>query len=200
MKSVILFLGALIPLLAACSAPNSAIQNSPQPPTTGSPTQGNTSGAVNILDYGAKCDGRTDDSAAILAALQTGKPIAIPVGTCGVGSSISFGGARIEGASLTGSVLAWVGSSPTMLIAATSTSISGNVATINTAVAHNLWPNETVVVQGNSNPVFDGTFIVTSIPTSTSFTYQLVTPDTSGSGGTIGMYYMLDGSKLPNGC
>ncbi len=116
-----------------------------------------------------------------------------------MGSSISFGGARIEGASLTGSVLAWVGSSPTMLIAATSTSISGNVATINTAVAHNLWPNETVVVQGNSNPVFDGTFIVTSIPTSTSFTYQLVTPDTSGSGGTIGMYYMLDGSKLPNG-
>jgi hypothetical protein len=163
---------------------------------------GRTSGSGSygdIRDFGAKCDGETDDSAAIIAALQTGNPAIIPVATCGVGSAILFGGARILGLDLSGSILVWVGSAPVMPTPVTTSTVSANVATVNTSTAHNLWIHETVVVQGNTNSVFNGTFIVTSTPTPTSFTYTLATPDTTGGGGNAGMYYLLDSSRLPNG-
>jgi len=46
----------------------------------------------SILDFGAKCDGTTDDSAAITAAMATGKTISIPSGLTCYGASISQAG------------------------------------------------------------------------------------------------------------
>jgi hypothetical protein len=171
------------------------------PPANGTAPVGQAAGSGtygDIRDFGAKCDGVTDDSAAIIAALETGNPAIIPVATCGVGSAVLFGGARIFGLDLSGSILVWVGPPPTMPTAVTSSNVTSGVATINTSTAHNLWIHETVVVQGNSNSVFNGTFIVTSTPTPTSFTYSLATANTTGSGGQAGMYYLLDSSRTPN--
>ena len=154
---------------------------------------------ANVKNYGAQCDGITDDSVAIQSALESGLPILIPIGVCRVSTAIYFGGARIMGASLSGSVLRWTGQAPTMPVSVTSSSVTGGVATVNTSVAQSLWPHETVVVQGNSNAVFNGAFVVQAVPSATSFTYTLNTPDTVGSGGTAGMYYLLDGSKVPSG-
>lgn len=154
---------------------------------------------VDIRNYGARCDGTTDDSQAILAALRSGQPILIPQGICAVGSAIYFGGSRIEGASLTGSVLKWIGNGPQMPFPITTASVSGGIATINTATPNDLWQHETVVITGNSNNALNGSFIVTSIPSPTSFTYAVSAPNSTGSGGTAGMYYLLDSSKLPDG-
>lgn len=45
---------------------------------------------LNLMDYGAACDDTTDDSAAISAAILTGRPISIPVGRVCKASSISY--------------------------------------------------------------------------------------------------------------
>jgi hypothetical protein len=50
-------------------------------------------GAVNIKDYGAKGDGTNDDSSALQAAINTGKPVYIPAGTYYVPSGASYAGA-----------------------------------------------------------------------------------------------------------
>ena len=162
-------------------------------------TSADTSTFVSILNFGAKCDGSTDDAAAIRAALRSGKPILVPEATCAVGSAIYFGGARIEGASLSGSILKWIGPTPQLPFTITTASVASGFATVNTTTANSLWPHETIVVQGNSDPALNGTFIVTSVPTATSFTYSTSAPYGTGSGGTAGMFYLLDSSKTPDG-
>ncbi len=47
---------------------------------------------VSVLDFGAKCDGQTDDSSAITAAMATSLRIAIPSGMTCYGASISQAG------------------------------------------------------------------------------------------------------------
>jgi hypothetical protein len=197
---LLLFLSVCVPLLNATGpSPLTALADPTAGPVADPETAGRGGSYGDIRDFGAKCNGVTDDSAAILAALKTGNPAIIPVATCGVGSAIWFGGGRIVGLDLTGSKLVWVGAAPSMPTAVTTSSVSAGVATVNTSAPHNLWIHETVVVQANSNPAFNGTFIVTSTPTPTSFTYALATANTSGSGGRVGMYYLLDSSKLPSG-
>lgn len=193
-SSLVFLSGLLLPV--GCTKPPvfSGVTNVAQSPTSTRPVQ-----FVSATAFGAKCDGSTDDSGAISAALQTGQPVQLPIGTCAVGSAIFFGGGQLEGSSATGTVLKWIGSEPPMPSSVSNSIVTGGVATVNTTTPHGLWPHETVVVEGNSNAVLDGVFIVQSIPSATSFTYALPSPDSSGSGGSAGMYYLLDSSKLPNG-
>ena len=48
-----------------------------------------TGDTLSLLDFGAKCDGSTDDSAAIMTSMATGKRISIPSGLICVGASIA---------------------------------------------------------------------------------------------------------------
>ncbi len=49
-----------------------------------------TAGAVNVIDYGAKCDGTTDDRTAIQAAVNAALgPVFLPQGTCVIGSAVN---------------------------------------------------------------------------------------------------------------
>jgi hypothetical protein len=193
MKCTLIFAGLFTCLFIGCSqAPNFS-------KAAGVKTKKAAASAQDVRSFGAKCDGVTDDSSAILAALQSGQPAVLPVGTCAVSSAILFGGARIEGATLTGSVLKWVGPPPTMPISVTTSQVVDNLATVNTSAPHELWPHETVVIQGNSNSVFNGTFLVVSTPSPTSFTFVLTGPNAAGGGGHIGMYYMADSSRQPTG-
>jgi parallel beta-helix repeat protein len=51
-----------------------------------------TGAPVNVLDYGAKGDGSTDDSAAIQAAINTGKPVVFPYATYKISTPITYTG------------------------------------------------------------------------------------------------------------
>lgn len=60
---------------------------------------------------------------------------------------------------------------------------SGNVVTITTTAAHGFLREQTVSISGVSDSSFNGTFVITSVPSSTTFTYSQTGPDaTSGSG------------------
>jgi hypothetical protein len=62
---------------------------------------------------------------------------------------------------------------------------SGNVVTITTPTPHHLVANERVTISGVSNTAFNGTFIITSVPTANSFTYAQTAGNTSSTGGTV---------------
>jgi len=65
---------------------------------------------------------------------------------------------------------------------------SSNVATITTTAAHGLIVGQYVVVSCTSDPTFDGTFRVASVPSSTTFTYGNVGDDVGAAtagGGTV---------------
>lgn len=67
--------------------------------------------AVDVRAKGAKCDGATDDGAAIQAALDSGYPAIIPAGmTCATGSTLTVpaGGTLAFGS---GATLKWIGAS-----------------------------------------------------------------------------------------
>lgn len=61
-------------------------------------------GLVNVKWFGTKGDGSTDDTAAIQAAIDSGKPIYFPVGTYAVASSLKFkaGGTILIGEKMPG--------------------------------------------------------------------------------------------------
>jgi hypothetical protein len=59
-----------------------------------------------ILDFGAKCDGATDDTRAIQAAIDTGRPVSLPIGVCSVSTlHISSPDTRIFGRGMMHSIL-----------------------------------------------------------------------------------------------
>ncbi len=59
---------------------------------------------------------------------------------------------------------------------------SGNTVTITTTGTHNLVVGEQVVIAGATVVGYDGTFTVTSVPTSTTFTYTDSTTSLAASG------------------
>lgn len=56
---------------------------------------------VNPMQYGARCDGVTDDAAAITAAIASAKtkglPVVLPAATCAYGSVLTLEGVRLVG-------------------------------------------------------------------------------------------------------
>ena len=63
---------------------------------------------------------------------------------------------------------------------------ANNVVTITTTTAHGLVVNDAVLIAGVVDTSFNGTFTVTSVPSSTSFTYEQTGANaTSGDGGGV---------------
>jgi hypothetical protein len=62
---------------------------------------------------------------------------------------------------------------------------NNNVVTITTTTAHNLYPGATVLIAGVVDATFDGTFLVQSVPSTTTLTYQQLGA-ASNSGGSSG--------------
>jgi hypothetical protein len=62
----------------------------------------------------------------------------------------------------------------------------GNVATVTTDVTHGLIGGDPIFIKGNGNPIFDGSYVVTTAPTGTTFTYSKVTANQgTGYGGKL---------------
>jgi hypothetical protein len=72
-----------------------------------------------------------------------------------------------------------VGNSPTGAVR------NNNVATITTTTAHNLYPGASVLIAGVVDASFNGTFVVQSVPSPTTLTYQQLGA-ASNSGGSAG--------------
>ena len=85
-------LGSLAVLSSLVGLDASGAMVTPTDSTTARTAAARASDRFSILDFGAKCDGTTDDSAAITAAMATGKTISIPSGLICNGASISQAG------------------------------------------------------------------------------------------------------------
>lgn len=62
-------------------------------------------------------------------------------------------------------------------------SLTSNVVTVTTISPHGFSVGQVVTIVGTGNPVFEGTFIITGVPTATTFTFSQTGSDaTSGNG------------------
>jgi YVTN family beta-propeller protein len=62
---------------------------------------------------------------------------------------------------------------------------SNNLVTITTTTTLGLTPNEVVLITGVADASFNGTFTVTSVPSSTTFTYAQTAPNRTSGGGSV---------------
>ncbi len=62
---------------------------------------------------------------------------------------------------------------------------STSTSTITTTAPHGLTVGDAVLITGVTDPTFNGVFIVTTVPSSISFTYTQIGPDSTSGGGTI---------------
>jgi len=70
-------------------------------------------------------------------------------------------------------------------IIVTGVSVTGGVALVTTATVHGLVINQGFSLQGGTNRVCNLNNTVATVPTTTTFTFNLNTPDTSSTGGTV---------------
>jgi len=102
--------------------------------------------------------------------MQTASPLSVPA------NADVFWLAKRDDNAVPASTIASPGSS-----GATRTS---NVATITTTTPHNLVAGESISISGVSDPTFDGVFDITSVPTSTTITFD--NPGADVGSGTVG--------------
>ncbi len=72
----------------------------------------------------------------------------------------------------------------TNAITITTAALTSNIATITTSTPHGLAVGQFVDVVGATNSVFDGTFVVASVPSTTTFTYAKTTGDVVSAAST----------------
>jgi hypothetical protein len=75
---------------------------------------------------------------------------------------------------------------PRVRVNLSSTSLTNNVATVVTAIAHGYVVGDIVVIAGATNTVYNGTYTVTGVPTNNSFTFARTNANiaSAGSAGT----------------
>jgi DNA-binding beta-propeller fold protein YncE len=79
-----------------------------------------------------------------------------------------------------------VSNAPSLDIAATNGAVrASNVVTITTTAAHGFSVGQSVTVQGVTDTSFLGTFVIQSVPSPTTLTYNQTGSDASSGGGTI---------------
>jgi YVTN family beta-propeller protein len=81
---------------------------------------------------------------------------------------------------------------PTVLPSATTATIASSgikrasgTVTVTTTADHNLLPGQTILVSGVTDTGFNGTFTISTVPTSTTFTYTQAGSDATSGGGTV---------------
>jgi YVTN family beta-propeller protein len=72
----------------------------------------------------------------------------------------------------------------TATIASNGVKLASNVVTITTTADHNFLVGQNVLISGVSDTIFNGTFTIVSVPTSTTFTYYQTGSDATSTGGT----------------
>lgn len=155
--------------------------------------------------WGAHGDGVRDDSAALQAAIDSVGDISV---TRRGGATIDISAPHAISSTLLiqrksiilqghgfgddstsspagSSYLKWIGtrSSATIDSAPTGASRTSNVTTITTTAAHGFVQSNIVTIAGVTDTSFNGTFVIASVPLTTTFTYAQVDSNaTSGSG------------------
>ena len=78
---------------------------------------------------------------------------------------------------------------PGSLVNITNTVLTSNVATITTSGAHGFVTGQSVTIAGATNTIYNGTYVITSTPTSTTFTYARVNANivSAASAGTVAL-------------
>jgi len=80
-------------------------------------------------------------------------------------------------------------SGPGSLVNITNTVLTTNVATITTSGAHGFVSGQSVTIAGATNGVYNGTYVISSVPTSTTFTYARTNANIASavSAGTVAL-------------
>jgi len=73
----------------------------------------------------------------------------------------------------------------TATIAANGAARASNVVTITTTAAHNLAVNQVVHITGVTDKSFNGTFVITEVPSATTFKFNQSGADATSGGGTV---------------
>lgn len=111
-------------LLASCSSNRYCAGAGPAGPTLDSTASARSvarpAGFSSVLDYGAKCDGVSDDREAfrlaVAAAQELGGTVTVPAATCAIAAPVEFGSRpfRITGAGIEGSKIKALARMPAM--------------------------------------------------------------------------------------
>ena len=72
----------------------------------------------------------------------------------------------------------------TATIAASGAVRASNVVTVTTTAAHNFSPGQVVNISGVSDAGFNGSFVISSVPAATTFTFNQTAADSTSGGGT----------------
>jgi len=74
---------------------------------------------------------------------------------------------------------------PSTIVTATGADRTSGLVTLTTTTAHGLAVGDTITVAGVTDPTFDGEFVVASVPSTTSITYDQSGADATSGSGTI---------------
>jgi 6-phosphogluconolactonase (cycloisomerase 2 family) len=72
-----------------------------------------------------------------------------------------------------------------VIVANTGANRSGNVVTITTTAPHQIFAGQTATISGVANTTFNGAFVVTSVPSPTTFTYKQTAANAISGGGSV---------------
>src|SRR5882724_984966 len=72
-----------------------------------------------------------------------------------------------------------------VIVAGTGANRSGNVVTITTTAPHQVFVGQTATISGVANTTFNGAFVVTSVPSPTTFTYKQTAANAISGGGSV---------------
>jgi hypothetical protein len=138
-----------------------------------------------IANYGMSVSAKqTQNTSALLVTSQnSGLSVGETVVVAGVGAPFD-GTFTVTGTPYTNAF-----TYTTNAITISTAALSSNVATITTTTPHGLSIGQTVDVVGATNTVFNGTFVVASVPTTTTFTYARTNTDiaSASSAGRVDM-------------
>lgn len=83
--------------------------------------------------------------------------------------------------------------------AITGASVAGQIATITTTTAHGLVAGTSVLIAGVTSAIFDGQFVILTVPSTTTFTYSLIEADATSTAGTVSLVWPVSNTSiLPN--
>ncbi|MFL6387045.1 MAG: MBG domain-containing protein [Terriglobales bacterium] len=72
-----------------------------------------------------------------------------------------------------------------VIVAGTGANRSGNVVTITTTAPHQIFVGQTATISSVANTTFNGAFVVTSVPSPTTFTYKQTAANAISGGGSV---------------